>query len=83
MGSSSASSAGESSKVVRKGEHDAIMNIKTGKKTEKKFPTRSCVFSVMNTKQVRGVVMGYGGLSLKTSIISPQFLLQNPTIERI
>jgi hypothetical protein len=50
------------------GESEARMNIKTGSKAEAKFPPLSRVLPVMVVKQVRGVVMAYGGEALKTLI---------------
>ena len=59
------------------GDMDARMNIKTGSKAEAKFPPPSSALPVMTPKQVRGVVMGYGGLALKTSIRGLYHDLQN------
>ena len=44
------------------GDNDAKRNINTGNKAEADLPPLSCVLPVMIAKQVRGVVMGYGGL---------------------
>ena len=51
------------------GESEARMNIKTGSKAEAKFSPPSRVLPVMNVKQVRGVVMAYGGMVLKCAIL--------------
>jgi len=44
------------------GDNEAKRNINTGNKAEADLPPLSCVLPVMIAKQVRGVVMGYGGL---------------------
>ena len=62
------------------GERDAKINIKTGNKAEAKFPPPSRVFPVMVTKQVRGVVMAYGGEALKTLIHRLHLHAPEPTI---
>ncbi len=62
---------------------DAKTNIKTGSKAEAKFPPPSRVLPVMRPKQVRGVVMGYGGLALKSSIQGLYEQPQNVVLRRV
>ena len=62
------------------GEREARMNIKTGSKAEAKFSPPSRVLPVMVVKQVRGVVMAYGGEALKTLIRGLQLHAPNLVI---